>query len=424
MRRKQGIAIVVVLLVMAIMAAVAVGITTLGLGNLSLTGSTVNSERAVYAAEAGVHHALAELKSNPGLASLPGTFNVGSGTDLRYTVEIFRGALSPPASPVEVPANHVYVLGTGILPSGVTRRVGVMVGSGGSPWIYAGFAANKIAIKQSSQVQSYDSALGLVSIGTIPNVAHLGSNLVDVDAILVDGSSVDGTGYSAPAAPPGAISLINGGTIAGTTSMGALLDLPLVGLPSDPDATKLKMPADPTGTGMPSVVIDDAGDLSAPPFITPGVLPSGTYEKIEILGNFVVTLEDGGTYTFGDIVINDANASIEAPVGASLGIKVWVENKLEIADGSVVNPSAQPSMMDIKVMNGPVTIKDRKSAAFYTVYAPAADVTIVDHCALLGGVVANNLTVDDFARLIYDVQLQGVSTPGVTTMVVKGRDRM
>jgi hypothetical protein len=427
MKRRQGIAIVVVLLVMAIMAVVAVGITTMGLGNLTLTGSTVNSERAIYAAEAGVNHALVELKANPTtFAALPGTFNVGSGTDLKYTVQVFRGPLSPPASPVEVPGGHIYLQGTGILPSGVSRRVGVMVRFGSSPWIYAGFAANKISVKQRSFVQSYDSTLGLVSRGTIPNMAHLGSNLVDVDAIVVDDSSVDGTGYSAPAAPPGAISLINGGTIAGTTSMASPITLPLVGLPTDPDPTKLKMPVDPTGGGFPVVVVDDLGDLALPPFnaALPGVLPQGTYEKLEIIGDFDVVLEDGGVYTFGDIVINGNNASVGAPPAATTGVEVWVENKLEIADGSLVNPTSQPSKMAIKVMNGPVTIKDKRSSAFYTVYAPSADVSIVGRSALFGGAVANNLTVDDRSGLIYDVQLQGISTPGVNVLVVTGRDRM
>jgi len=146
----------------------------------------------------------------------------------------------------------------------------------------------------------------------------------------------------------------------------------------------------------------------APAAVSPATLQPGKYDTVNVQGN-MTSLVDGGVYVVKNLRV-DALGKIYLPATAS-NTKIYVTGSL-IIDGAeaIVNDSRKPTALKIFYTGtSPVTISGG-SAAFASLYAPGADVTLSGYdSGFYGAISCKNLTVNQ-AKFHYDVATQGVGT--------------
>lgn len=130
--RPRGIAMAVVLLTLSMAAVIVVAIGTLGVQHLNAANAAFHTRSSLYAAEAGVAAAMAELSANNRWTAGFGDTSFNRVDDVRYSVRVtnnLRGttALTAPDG-TPVPIGRAYVVSTGTCLGGrYSRRVAVML---------------------------------------------------------------------------------------------------------------------------------------------------------------------------------------------------------------------------------------------------------------------------------------------------------
>lgn len=146
----------------------------------------------------------------------------------------------------------------------------------------------------------------------------------------------------------------------------------------------------------------------APAAVAPATLQPGKYDTVNVQGN-LTSLVDGGVYVVKNLKV-DALGKIYLPATAS-NTKIFVTGSLLI-DGAeaIVNDSRKPTALKIFYTgNSPVKVSGG-SAAFASLYAPNADVTLTGYdSAFYGAISCKTLTVAN-AKFHYDVATQGIGT--------------
>ncbi|MEW6281960.1 MAG: hypothetical protein AB1758_25370 [Candidatus Eremiobacterota bacterium] len=393
MLRDRGIAIIVVLLAMLLLAVIAGGMAAVGSHTLQLSRSSMQGDQALLAADSGAWRTAGELARNdafPGFPLLP-----LPSTGATYRTSVTKGPGTAPNG-VSVPAGLTYVLSTGTFGKNV-RQVGLLLRLGSSPFATAVFAADTVTVDDASRVDSWDSSQGNYPTGSQASRAHVGTNSVAPNCISWDsGSIVDGTLYVGPGAPPNAafIDTSDGAAATGGVStLTQLRPLPPVTLPANPPAN----------------FFDIKSDQSLPP---------GTYGHLTLDDGAVLTLT-GGTYTFRSIRVKNGSTIGLDPAMTSAA-QVFVAESFDMEDGSLVNSSRKPAMLEFNVKQGPVTLDDDAGSAYFVCYAPEATVDIDDNSHMYGSLVGKEVIVDNDSQLSYDLAL-GSSTGGATTLTVVSR---
>lgn len=428
MKKRSGIAIILILMVLGILGVVAGGMVSVGLGNLTQSGVQLNSERAYYAAEAGLAVTLTRIKGDPNYegTSSPETL-VGSAEE--FEAIVYKPGDSPLPAGVFLPSSkHRFVMATGISRNGTRRQVGCMVKIDRILFRHAILARNQIQLYEDSLVDYYHSGGAPVTGSNLADIKTLSSSSATVQ--VLSGSVVKGRAIVPPSWWGGTVDTgwgWGGGTIEGGTvysSAGETLNP--VDLPSDPASA-------PGLTLNAATVASGTLPPTAPPTATIDnevvTLPPGVYGDLNIQDGVTVNLEDGGLYVFNSITMG-TNTGLglvrDDPTDPALSpVTVYVANSFTSTGGAVVNETLKPPLLNLLVKSGNVTLNSTASwsrygtvinetTGYYTVYAPNSQVTIQgpdgapagEGGHLFGAVIANRMFMTEGVSLSYDLALR------------------
>ncbi|MEW6281961.1 MAG: hypothetical protein AB1758_25375, partial [Candidatus Eremiobacterota bacterium] len=337
MRRRRGIALVVVLLALLLLGVIAGGMAAVGSHTLQLSRSNLEGDQALLAADAGAWRTAGELVRND---AFPGYSPLAlPTTGATYEVSVTKGPGTAPNG-AAVPSGMCYVLSTGQFGQTV-RQVGLLLQLSTSSFPTAAFAAEEIDLVDESEVDTWDSSQGRYPAGGQPGKGNIGTNSMLPRSIRIeDESKVDGTAYVPAGAPPNAVRVIDESTlVGGVGTLPQLRPLPPVVLPADPSTA-------------PSIRVDR--DVTLAP---------GVYGDVSLEDGAVLALTSG-TYVFRSISLDDAS-TIGLPRDLTTPAEVYVQNRLEIIDGSILNSSALPAKLKFYVQQGPVVLDDDSGSAFF-----------------------------------------------------------
>ncbi len=213
---------IVVLLLLGALVALTTGLVVAGSGNLNGSFENVESERALWAAEAGCAQGLVQLKADsnwPGFAK-PQTLG---DTDLAFEVKTYRNPSPMPRGGV-VPVGMVYLHSRGKTYHGRTREAGILVSTDFGAMSYAVLTKDKLTL-DNARVDVMDPKL----LKSLAGAADLGSVSATSEVSLTK-SFVDGN-YDLPDA--GKV-VTTDSTITGNRRTIAHLSFPDVVLPAGP----------------------------------------------------------------------------------------------------------------------------------------------------------------------------------------------
>lgn len=130
MRRRRGIALMVVMSLIVILILIALAVGTSGIASLNQAGVLQLSSQSVYAAEAGLAAAFREIVMGN---SWSGYSNVAYGRESRYWVTPTAGPAAAAPDHPAIPSGMAYLLATGTTRGRYPRRVGVLITGIGAP---------------------------------------------------------------------------------------------------------------------------------------------------------------------------------------------------------------------------------------------------------------------------------------------------
>ncbi|MCE7872911.1 hypothetical protein DYH09_21375 [bacterium CPR1] len=421
---KQGVAIIVVLLVLTVMAVIAAGVVALGTGSLGLANAQAQGERAYYAAEAGLAITLNRLQADVNHAGSSEFLLVGASPSRdSFDTKVFRqGDAGFPAGVVG--SEYRYILSEGRAQNDgfeirATRRVGLLARVTQSMFSYAVFARNAVMIETGSQVDFYNSEGNPLPDGAH---GHVATNSNTANSIKVEtNSTVNGRAYTAPGViNPGGI-IVDGtsNVVGGQITMPSPVNFKAVSLPVDPEGLDPTTGTDPLNPDAADVPYADLTvNTAAPP------LPPGAYGDVVVEAGGILTLVPGGEYTFASLTVRDDSA-IQLP-NTVLPTSLYIKKTMAMLDGAVVNDSLKPPLLKVFVSQGPVGLKAKKGGVptkgYYSVYAPDADVKLDEQGQLYGSVIGRSVTLESSSKVTYDMELQN-SSGGAVNLQILSHDR-
>ncbi|GMU55766.1 MAG: hypothetical protein AMXMBFR33_49120 [Candidatus Xenobia bacterium] len=419
---RQGVAIIVVLLVLTVMAVIAAGVVSLGTGNLSLANAQAQSERAYYAAEAGLAITLNRLQAD---MNHPGASEFLLGSTDSFDTTVFRqGDPGIPAGVVIPGPDYRYILSEGRAQNDgfeirARRRVGLLARITQSMFSYAVFARNSVILDDSSEVDFYNSEGNPIPAGVH---GHVATNITAKNSIqITKNSKVNGKAYTAPGVVnPGGI-LVDGSSsvVGGQITMPSPINFKAVSLPVDPEGLDPATGTDPLNPDPADVPYADVTISAAGP-----PLPPGAYGNVTVELGGVLTLVPGGEYTFTSLTVRDDSA-IQLP-NTVLPTSLYIKKSMKMLDGAVVNDSLKPPLLKVFVSQGPVGLKAKKGGVptkgYYSVYAPDANVLLDDQGHLFGSVIGKTVTLQSSSKVTYDMELQN-SSGGAVNLQILSHDR-
>lgn len=415
--RQRGLALLLTLLVMPLIAALAFTLTNLGVS--SQTGSRLreSSRLAVYCAEAGAEEGVERLREDPGYS---GSFtrsmtrvdataqvtviNNGSGST---TLQASNGA--------QIPPGFAYSFGSCTRPDKVRRTYGILLkvsGSGPSPWNYAAFGYSSINLTGNASTDSYTSAGGGTYATTRVGFGH--------PEVLTKGGSIGTNATSGSSV-----------SFSGTNSqVGGRIDL---GRNGDP-ATNVNGSAGvnyPSGSGAITVL---TANVAKPPVVVPtlpngtfsasGVLPSGYhYGNISLSGNQSVTFGSGVYVLDGLKLAGQATIKLASGASAEIYITGNGNGSLDLSGNGVMNLGGIASKLTFyggPNLSNEITVTGNANA-FFRVYAPSSGIKIAGNGDIFGAVVGNTVRNVGNGSIHYDRAMSTNVPPPEATVVYRQR---
>jgi len=430
MRKQRGLAIIVVMFALSILATTTLGITYLS--NAGLVQSQAQGDRdiALYAAKAGLELKLAELK-NDDFNDISGTM---PGSTTEYVTDVFASG-EQPWSGFTVPGTDTYyILSEGIVdptaPNPRKRKVGMLVRKSSSGFNIAALATNKITMKEGTFTQTYSSdPLDPVTpsdhlLATIGVVDSAGEIVFDAGSgseprVGWDGTTGTANVYGGPGSD---VSMVTGGaqgTNFNTFNVQSTLTPPA--------------PVDPRPYGSTDVVADGTGVVTT---VTPVQLPGpdsvlGTSDDIWEFQAHDIKAENGGKVVLDISAVPDDKVArfnfhflkmenggvVELQTGTSQATcEFYIESGVLLENGAILNPTTKPSRLQFLVNSGDVEIKSLTSVGYMVLNVPQNKVKL-EAGELRGSVVANEVELLDGARIFYDKQLTTTNT-GASNLII------
>ncbi|MBI3929486.1 MAG: hypothetical protein HY319_28330 [Armatimonadetes bacterium] len=176
MRRSRGIALIVVLSVLAILLLIVLAVGSQGIGSLHTAQVHQHTRQSVYAAEAGVADGIRRVVQD---GTFEQSFEAAFTDNSRYSVEVvnnFGGSGPRTASNgVVVPRGHTYLLSTGSRLDGkYPRKIGVMItGETGSLLDFAMAAGGGIKTHGPKTIQGSMKANGRIEFKAPTDIVPL-----------------------------------------------------------------------------------------------------------------------------------------------------------------------------------------------------------------------------------------------------------
>lgn len=386
-RRRKGLALALVLMVISLAAIIAFGAAAVSSRNLGFAATDLNSIRARYVSEAGAADALQHLEQDPGWNDGLSNVSMPRDTTLRYSVVVTNNSAGTAAivapDGTSVPPAVVYLVSTGT--SGpITRGTRILTRVGTSSlYRYAAYGKTSIGMSSNSSTDSYDSATGPYGGSNITSNGSVGTE----GTLTLDSNTVVRGNTSA------ARYVLNGtATITGTKGGAPNVTLPAV---------------DYTGPA--------ASNNNGTGWTISGMRYNASTKTLT--GKGTITFNQGGTYYFSSINI-DSNSTLVVAAGVTSPVKIYVSGNYTTSSNYAMNNLTQkPNNLQF-LIGGTVQI-DSNSTFYGTIYAPNGDVTFSSNTILYGSVIAGGrLTIDSNQGLHYDAALAGNNGTSTTPTVL------
>ncbi|MBX3169394.1 MAG: hypothetical protein KF760_18485 [Candidatus Eremiobacteraeota bacterium] len=383
--KRRGATLVAGLLIVTVLVTLASAMVIIGSGNLAGSFQSVQTDQAVYAAEAGAWRAAKELSDNASWVP-PTTNTTLPATQSQYLVQLFDPGEANPVG-VTVPPGLKLVLATGAVPSGKTKQVGFMLKTGVGALNYAALTVNGITVDGGSAIDSRDP----ITDGVLTAPSSVAVNTPGQTISVTGGSSIAGSAFVGPGASTSLI-LADPGSITGTLgSLSGAIPLTGVTLPSDPSA----LPAGGATSG--------ATVTYAP----------GAFGDVVVDGGATLNL-DPGTYVFKSLTVTGGGK-----LAITAGVQIYIQNGLDVNVGSLLNPTKNPNNMKFMIAAGAVNINSG-GTSYGVFYAPTSPVTLTGNGTIYGNLIGDSLEVSHGSHLHYDPNSTGAGVPGggTTALVV------
>ena len=417
-RTQDGMALVLVLLVIAILSFLGIAGTRSAQTELQMGQKDMVGRQALGAAEAGINHAYSLIKANlanrlsfagactqcafdselsgsgtgGALASIGSTATIGTQS---YRFRVFGGGATD-GYYVQAADNYdertgannsaidrdaaIYLVSRGRV--GSAERVVTALVSGSSIFPYGLFSKTSITLSGGSTTDSFDSRDGAYNAGT---AGSGGSVRANGDISLSGGSTV----VHGDATAGGTVSASGGSSVTGTTTNGA------------PAMSFGPVPA------------------CGPPYSTTGVTFIGSHGSFV---NGVLTVSNsnttavlaGGTYCMSSITLQGSGI-----MQVTSAVNIFVTGAATLSGGSVANTTSNASNLKLfSSLNDPtnnngVTLSGG-SGAYMTVYAPNTGVTFSGSSNFYGSVIANKIVNSGGTDIHYDGSVGAVLAPNPT----------
>lgn len=284
-KKRQGVALTTTLMALMLLFLVGASMVTLGSSNLSLSNSQANSERALYAAEAGLSDMMTQVANGSFVIPTSGIDAVlqDSPTKDGYHVDVYTGPTTVPGTTVTVPAGYYYILSTGTARSDISTarasaRVGALVTRSDSGFQTGALIKNHFEMNGGRMV-AWDSSADSEVSGR--NIFALLSNGASQGVVNGTTAEIKGKAFVQQSSDPNKVmSYTNSASTAqilgGVTALPQAMDLPPVHIPT----------VIPGGT-FPAQTVSSSVELAP-----------GTYDSLNVAAGGVASL-GAGDYVFG-----------------------------------------------------------------------------------------------------------------------------
>src|SRR6266581_281540 len=386
LRAQTGFVVPTVIFALAILGVVAVAA-------LSLSGDEQRSARAfresglaLYSAEAGLRKALGSWDTAGVRTLTPGdSLVVGSGwtalpNHASYRVVIYKADSGQ--------LQQFVVIAQGRRPSQVGGQATVTALVTGVPVFKWGiFTQNGITISGGGITDGYNSGNGPYDPTAIDSSGSLATN----GNITLSGG---GTAVKGDAAAAGTNS---GGTVTGSRSNGvtAFPTLPTLACPAGGYTPAGNVPI---SSGITYNAATGVLTVSGGKNLTLTPPPSQYYFSS-------LTLSGGSTLT-----INSAGQHVD----------IYIENKLDLSGGGIINTAATQTALGIWACGTPASPQgwtlSGGSGAYFSVYAPNHDITVSGSGDLYGAIVGRSLNSSGGSKVHYDEALTQLPSKNLVTV--------
>ncbi len=423
MRKEPGIAIVVVMMSLGLLAVAVMAITYLANRSLMQTKLQGETDEAFFAAQAALNLKVAELRSGDE-TSKQGTM---TDSDAHYQVKVYMGSDTVDELPgFIVPVDHYYIVARGFDrdPAGLGQRprevkFGALFQRGATAFMAAALAGELLSFKSGSFTDTWDSSTGAAGDHSL---AHVGVYLPGGSVNIESGSSVgyDGANALADILVPAGFT----GSITGTagSEFAAQTVSPFLTAPD---------PVTPRTAGSSDFVVS-----STPATPTLPVLVAGEYVfkakdfKIENGATFtldVSSVPDGKTVYLdvnefnmdgGVFQIFDSDAtSYGSGTASEVSVQVYAVSKFDVSNsGQFGTINDEPKRM-VAYCEGDMRLVDM--ATSYMIGRSKTKVEVRGTSELYGSVLSDSeVLVESGSMIHYDEKLQdqGTGATGAGTL--------
>jgi len=385
MHRKRGIALIIALLVIMVLAILTTALLSRSVTESRNTWRFVYAANAFWLAEAGIQRGLYQINNAGG--SWTGWTDVNGAKQLQVTLAgrgDYNVTVSDPAS------TSPLVTATGFFPGrasadAVSRAVRAHLRRSGTIFKYAAFGGTSIRMSGQATTDSYDSSLGAYNVATNRDTnGDVGTN-GDITAtgsahIYGDAGTGDTGTFSDTSKVSGSIEHEND------------VNLPLTSVPASLGG------------------LSSGGTINSTTTITAG---DHKYLSISLSSKDTVTIVGpANIYLTGATAIKVSGQAQVVISSSSAGpVNIYFDGDIDLTGQGVVNNTKLPSQFILYGTNA--ASQDVKMAGqddFYgAIYAPTAVMNLSGQGALFGSFIGDTVDISGQGGVHYDEQLANAS---------------
>lgn len=416
LKKQQGLATALVLIVLFLLTVVAFALTGRGIQNMAESLQSRQNIAALYAAQAGTARALYGIQqndssypSNCGQTATPASLsNQFLPDNASFAVSITNnfGALCTSnvtaADGTQVPPGMEYLTSVGTMRK-QSKAVNVML-QVTRGWNYPDGLFGNIGVTLNGNAisDSYNSCNGLYGGSNVLQNGNVATNSASSGSITLTGNAnIQGQATVGPGGTPGPPT-ISTSVHAQYSSAGVL-----------PSQLSLPPVTDPLGGyGTQNITIN--GNQNG------GTLQPGEYGDISVSGNGVLTLTCG-TYSISSIQVSgNGQVIINQSCAQSNPVEVYVYNTLQLSGNGIANNDQNSTRLVIYGMSSLTSAQvSGNGVAAYALYAPSAAIQVTGNGNIYGSLVGASITNSGNANIHYDECLATDPYIGQTNVVRK-----
>lgn len=378
LRNQKGSAFLIVIALMITLTLIAMLSVDRASLDVELSYTQLHTQRAFYAADAGIQHAVAVL--NDSVEWRTGFYRQPIG-DAEYSVVVLDSSVVPGLY------DTVFLKAAATAFESVSNIEAKVAPSYDQPFKYAAFGRDSVVLRNTGCTDSYNSDSGSYDDTQLNELGNVGSA-----GDIVMGNTADVYGDASTSG--GEFTLDNSCTIDGdTTSHAPEYDIGMI----------------------PQEEFDWARANSDAPGGFVGDYQYNSQTRSLSLDNKNDTLYlKSGVYFFSSITLSQQSSLMAAP-GAQ--VTIYMTDNITLGQGTSVNPDGQPSNFLIYSQGTSLDIGQHSEfrAGFW---GPNADIHIEQNTDIYGSLVGASVSVVNSACVHYDRNLLGVQRDTIDRMMI------